>query len=129
MNKEAKIVKQYNSAPPVKTKAQKISPITGWSSEAISETTDKAWAIFNRDYAYNFDRTNAELILLKGRYADKKAIKVDARYDNQVYRERLNKYYGITIKKRIFDCSFDSMHDQRLFHTYLFMYNELEVVN
>ena len=130
IDQKERIVKSYNSTPTTKQKAiQKISPITGWSQEAIDETTHKAWAHYNRDIAYAYDHTNAELVLLKGRYLDKKAIKVDARYDNLIYRERLNKYYGITIKKRIFDSGFDSFHDKLLFHTYLFTYNEIELVN
>lgn len=106
----------------------KASKVKLSSEDLYKRIENQAWNWYNKEIAYNYTRVGSvELVLLKGNYEGKFAIKIPAKMDILEYREYLCDLYNISIRKRIFDTAFDSVGNQTELHTYLFMYQEPQV--
>lgn len=112
----------------MKQKDIKVAKSKPSGEDLYKRIENQAWNWYNKEIAYNYVRTGgAELVLLRGHYEGKQAVKIPAQFDNLAYKKNIEELHGISIRKRIFDCSFDSVGSPGEFHTYLFMYLEPQV--
>jgi hypothetical protein len=91
------------------------------TEEDYNRAIDRAWRWHIREIAYKPTQTHCELVLLKGHYEGKKAIKIPARMDTRDYKQFLEKELEISIRKYIFSSDFTITHDPQKFRIYLYM--------
>lgn len=85
-------------------------------------TTEKCWAWYKREIVDSVQNTGIELVLLKGKYLNKRGIKIPVEKDTREFKSFIEKEYGIAIRSKIFTCEFTLTHERKRFNMYLFQY-------
>ena len=81
-------------------------------------TEEQAWNWYNKNIAYKPMITGTEMVLLKGKWKDTKAIKIPVDIDNRNNRLRLCEELGITIQKYLFNSRYSLFGEEIFYRVY-----------
>lgn len=80
----------------------------------------EAWNWFKNNIAYKPLNTQTEMVLLKGKWNNKKAIKIPIYLDNKNYRTWLSQELNINITNYLFNCRYSRFGEEVFYRAYIY---------
>lgn len=89
--------------------------------ERYKAIEEAAWKWYKHNVV-GHQHTEVELVLLRGNYEGKFAIKIPIEKDTREFKQKIEEEFNISIRRYIFSCDFSVDHEPRKYKVYLYRY-------